>query len=150
METIYKEGTILLVAALSDSGTLGDIKSIKSVSVCEDKTNLESYKQEHEPYKFQNFFVINCFNQLDEDYIFMNNFIFDKKEVKPGDKVYVVIGAYHDDLGEYILGVFTEEIDKETFFKKYVEDWNSNFDEDYNQIGYDSGYISKVFEVVVS
>ena len=138
--TNYKEGTILSVVYFLDKNKMGNIGIIRSVSIYNDVNTLNSKMEPHEPYKNQDFFVINCFNLIDDNELFNNEFVFNKKEVKIGDKVYVVTSVPIDDYGERILGVFTESPNKDTFYDTYRKHSPDCFDEE----------IYQIFEVVVS
>ena len=146
----YKEGTILSVVYFLNKNTMGNIGTIKNVSICPNLATIDSMKEAHEPYKNQNFFVINCFDLIDDTDIFDNKFIFDKKEVKTGDKVYVVTVVFPDDIGERIIGIFTECPNKETFYDTYVDHWNNCFEDENEHIENDYEEIYQIFEVIVS
>ena len=143
---IYKEGTILFIKEKFDA-FLTQL-SIESVSICKDESFVESFGGNEGRHQIP--FVINCFDFIGSEN-FTNNFIFDKKKVKPGDKVYVAIANDYDPYGDKILGVFTEKPNEE-IIAKYVEQNNSLLPEDDedNRLDGDEYYLSKVFEVIVS
>ncbi len=144
---VYKEGTLIFVKEIFDSFTTS--MSIESVSICEDKDFVESRSGVQG--RWQTPYVINCFDYIgSED--FTNEFVFDKKEVKPGDKVYVVVTNDYDPYGDSIIGVFTEEPNKEDILEKYIKHYNSLLPKDdyCNLLEDDELFISRIFEVIVS
>ena len=139
----YKEGTVLLVKTDFNYRSLH--LSVEKIEIIND---LEKVKDIH--LNPQEFFVINCFNDIACD-DFTNEFVFDKKDIKSGDKVYVVTANDGDAYGTFVLGIFTEEPDKDEIIKKYNEFVNSFEEENEEEIDdYLEFYINNIFEIVVS
>lgn len=89
-------------------------------------------------YLKEDYVLVNCIN--DDESIEISNI----KEVKHGDKVYVVTAHDGDCYGQFILGVFTEEPNKEELIKKYNEHLKLVEEDCYTEC-----YIGNVFEIVV-
>ena len=133
----YKEGTVLFVK--TDFNTSNLYFSVESVEIINDLTKVENIYVNPEEY-----LVINCFTDIACD-DFTNEFIFDKKEVKSGDKVYVVTADDGDAYGQFVLRVFTEEPNKDELIKKYNDSIKLEDDCDYCF----TYYISDIFEIVI-
>lgn len=139
----YKEGTLLFVEECYDAFTCEH--TIKSVSVYENKDFKESHGGTEG--KWQKQYVVNCFDYIGSE-SFTNDFIFNKKEVKSGDKIYAVM-LIEDDY-EFIVGIFTEKPDND-ICEKYVEHMNSlcpENDED-NKLYVEDYSISRIIELKV-
>jgi hypothetical protein len=135
-----KEGTILLVKTSFNTRSI--YLNVEKVEIFNGSLDeITNARKEDEEY-----FVINCFEAIDS-YDFTNGFIFPQMEVKTGDKVWVVTADDMDPYGVFIVGVFTEEVDKEKIvrmYNRYINDLNDEDDEPYVY------YPVNVFELVIS
>lgn len=135
----YKKGTILLAKTTFNEKTL--YLSIDKVKIINNPLDTKEIFINPEE-----FFVINCFNDIANDE-FSNKFIFDKKKVKIGDKVYVVTANDGDPYGTFVLGIFSEKPNKDKLIKKYNKYINNlkNYKDFYSTF-----YINNIVEIVIS